>query len=133
MRQHTAEIEALNGRVVAVSFATPPQARLWLAETSAPVFMLLDPDQAAYRAYGLERSLRRAWGLRVWLRYAQLLLAGRRWRGIQGDSAQLGGDFIIDPAGKICLAHPSADPDDRPAIDLLLKTLASCSATATGN
>ncbi|MGB3700022.1 MAG: hypothetical protein WA997_02030, partial [Anaerolineales bacterium] len=48
---------------------------------------------------------------------------GWRWRGIQGDSGQLGGDFIVDRQGIIRLAHLSQDPTDRPALSTILKTL----------
>ncbi len=71
----------------------------------------------------------RAWGLKVWWRYAQLLLAGRKWRGVQGDSGQLGGDFIVDTAGIIRLAYRSHDPTARPSTNQLLAVLSNCSAT----
>lgn len=129
LRQHSAEIETLNARIVVISFGPAWQARAWLAETSAPFTLLLDPDRAAYRAYGFEQSLIRSWGVKVWLRYAQLLLAGRPWRGIQGDSGQLGGDFIVDANGIIRLAYRSHDPTDRPSVSQLLAGLANCSKT----
>jgi len=56
-------------------------------------------------------------------RYFQLLTTGRKWRGIQGDSAQLGGDFIVDTKGNIRLAYRSHDPTDRPAIADLMNLL----------
>jgi hypothetical protein len=124
-----AEIERLNARIVVISFGLARQARAWLEETSAPFTLLLDPDRAAYRAYGLEHSLVRSWGPRVWLRYAQLLLVGRRWRGVQGDSGQLGGDIVVDAAGKLRLLYRSHDPTDRPSVGELLAMLANCSMT----
>ncbi len=116
-------------RVVVVSFGSIVGAQVWLKETGVPFTFLLDPDRAAYRAYGLEHSVARAWGWRVWGRYAQLMLAGRKWRGIQGDSGQLGGDFVIDTDGVIQLAYRSHDPTDRPSVSRLLAVLANCSAT----
>jgi hypothetical protein len=124
-----AEIESLNAHIVVISFGPARQARAWLEETSAPFTLLLDPERAAYRAYGLEHSLLRSWGVKVWLRYAQLLLTGRPWRGIQGDSGQLGGDIIVDARGVIRLAHRSHDPTDRPSVGELLAILANCSTT----
>jgi len=56
-------------------------------------------------------------------RYVHLLIAGRKWRGIQGDSAQLGGDFIVDKNGIVRLAYRSHDPTDRPSVDDLLSLL----------
>jgi len=51
------------------------------------------------------------------------------WRGIQGDSGQLGGDFIVDANGVIQLAYRSYDPTDRPPMSELLNVLAHCSTT----
>ena len=116
-------------RVVVVSFGSIVGAHAWLEETGAPFTFLLDPDRAAYRANGLEYSVARAWGLKVWERYAELMLAGRKWRGIQGDSGQLGGDFIVDTDGVIRWAYRSHDPTDRPSIRQLLTRLSNYSAT----
>jgi len=129
LRPHAAEIESLNAQVVVISFGAALGAQTWLQETGAPFALLLDPDRAAYRAYGLEHSLVRSWGPRVWLRYAQLLLAGRPWRGIQGDSGQLGGDIVVDANGIIRYAYRSHDPTDRPPVSQLLSVLANRSAT----
>ena len=121
--QHLPEFEALNTRIVVVSFGKPEQARAWLDQTNVPFILLLDPERKAYRAYGLEYSLLRSWRLNVWQRYAQLILSGRKWRGIQGDSGQLGGDIIVDSTGRILLAFRSRDPTDRPDIQSLLAAL----------
>jgi len=121
--QHSIEFESLNARIGVISFGLASQARSWLEETGAPFTLLLDPERTAYRAYGLEHSLPRSWGMKVWFRYAQLLLAGRQWRGIQGDSGQLGGDFVVDTAGVIRLAYRSHDPADRPPMSQLLMTI----------
>lgn len=88
-----------------------------------PFELFLDPQLKAYHAYGLERSLIRSWGPKVWFTYARLLLSGRRWRGIQGDNAQLGADFIVDKNGIIRLAYRSHDPTDRPPFDKILEIL----------
>jgi len=129
LRHRVAELEAMQTRVVVVSFGSTVGAKAWLLETGAPFTFLLDPDRAAYRAYGLEHSVARAWGLKVLGRYAQLMLAGRKWRGIQGDSGQLGGDFIVDTDVVIRWAYPSHDPTDRPSMNQLLAVLSNCSAT----
>jgi len=65
----------------------------------------------------------RSWGLNTFLTYSRLMLNGRKWRGIQGDSGQLGGDFIINTNGIIRLAYYSRDPSDRPSASHLLDIL----------
>jgi len=121
--QHLQEFNALNTRIVLISFSTPDKARVWLDETHAPFTLMLDPERKAYRAYGLEYSLLRSWAPNVWLRYSQLILRGRKWRGIQDDSGQLGGDIIVDSSGHIRFAYRSHDPTDRPDIHALLSAL----------
>ncbi len=110
-------------RVLLVCFGTPGQARTWLRETASPFPLLLDPQRSAYWAFSLGRSFLRSWNLRTVLLYARLLLSGRRWRGIRGDSAQLGGDVIVDKHGIVRLVHRSRDPADRPEVPALLKVL----------
>ena len=106
-----------------ITFGTLPAAQAWMSETCSTFKVYLDPARVAYRAYDLERSYTRAWGLKTMLRYARLLASGRKWRGIQGDSAQLGGDFIVDSNGITRLAYRSYDPTDRPSADDLISYL----------
>lgn len=117
------EIQGLNTRVLIITFGTLPAAQAWMRETCAPFQVLLDSERSVYQSYGLERSFLRSWGLKTMWRYVHLLIAGRKWRGIQGDSAQLGGDFIVDKNGIVRLAYRSHDPTDRPSVDDLLSLL----------
>ena len=118
--QYVEEFERLNVEVLVISFGSLPLAHAWLEETCSPFRLLLDPERTAYETYGLERSLLRSWNLRTIWRYVQLMTSGRRWRGIQGDSAQLGGDFAISADGIVRLAYRSHDPTDRPDVSQLL-------------
>jgi len=121
--QHQDDLERLKAKVLLISFGTLPAAQAWLEETRAPFTLVLDPTRTTYQAYGLERSFLRSWNLRTFLRYVELIRAGRQWRGIQGDSAQLGGDFIVDAQGVVRLAYRSHDPADRPSVEMLLEAL----------
>ena len=98
-------------------------ARQWLAETDECFQLLLDPERELYQAYGLEKSLLRAWNLKTVVRYVELIREGQPWRGIQGDSTQMGGDFIVDGQGVVRLAYRSKDPTDRPPVAMLLDVL----------
>ena len=129
MCQYQDEFERFNTRVLIVTFGTLPAAQAWLEETCAPFQLLLDPERDVYDAYGLERSLQRSWNLRTIWRYVQLLTRGRQWRGIQGDSAQLGGDFVVDSEGTLRLAYRSHDPTDRPPVNDLLTLLSRIEET----
>jgi peroxiredoxin len=121
--QHQDEFKRLNTEVLIIAFGALPLAQAWLEETCAPFRLLLDPERTVYQAYGLERSLWRSWNLKTVRRYVQLMRNGRQWRGIQGDSTQLGGDFIVDAGGMVRLAYRSHDPTDRPSAEQLLAIL----------
>ena len=94
-----------------------------MEETKASFQFLLDPERKAYQAFGLEYSLGRSWSPKIWFEYARLMAQGRKWRGIQGDSGQLGGDFIVDRSGIIRMAYRSHDPADRPSVSDILEKL----------
>ena len=121
--QHADELRRLDVHVLLVTFSTAGYGRVWLQQVCLAFLLLIDRERDAYVRYGLKRSLRQSWNLRTWWLYLRLLLSGRKWRGIQGDSAQLGGDFVIDVEGVVRLAHPSNDPTDRPAVEDLLTTI----------
>ncbi|MEZ4659790.1 MAG: peroxiredoxin-like family protein [Caldilineaceae bacterium] len=118
-----AELDAMGVNIVAISFGIEYWARAWLQETNAPFPVLLDPEKAAYAAYGLESSFWRSWGPRTLLYYAKALLRGQKLLGNRGDSEQLGGNFIVDAKGVVRFAYASRDPTDRPSVDRLLLTL----------
>ena len=85
--------------------------------------LLIDREKTTYGLYGLCRSLLRTWNFKIVWSYVELIRAGRKWRGIQGDSTQMGGDFVIDPHCVVRFAYRSHDPTDRPAIETLMAVL----------
>ena len=123
LRQFQAEIEAHNTQVVIISFGSITLAQKWIEETIATFQFLIDPDMKSYQAFGLEYSLGRSWSPKIWFEYARLMARGRKWRGIQGESGQLGGDFIVDRSGIIRMAYRSHDPADRPTVSYILEKL----------
>ena len=114
------KFEQLDVRIILISFGPEENARAWQIETGVFFPLVLDPDRLVYRAYETERSFFLTWNLRAVWGYIELMRAGSKWRGIQGDSIQLGGDFIIDPKGHIRAAFYSKNPMDRPAVDNIL-------------
>jgi len=118
-----AELTSLNTDVVLISFGTPYWARVWREETGSPFPLLLDQERAAYRAYGLARSVWRSWGWNNMRYYARALWRGEKLRLNRGDTNQLGGDFIVDAQGLIRFAYPSHDPTDRPSLAQIVAVL----------
>ena len=129
LRRHQQELAQAKANVLLVSFSSAVKMKAWLEETESPFPVLLDQHRGAYRAYGLRHSLVHSWNLRTIRAYIELKRAGRKWRGIQDDSAQLGGDFIVDTTGFVRLAHRSRDPVDRPDVGELLQILRGLAPT----
>ena len=92
----------------------------------APLTVRIDESRSTYLAYGLNRgSVWDVWGPKIWRSYARLLLRGRRLQRPRADTLQLGGDFVIDRAGRIAYIFRSADPDDRPTVDAIITAVQS--------
>ncbi len=122
MSRHRA---ALPGRVACITFAEPPLLHAFQHQLGLDIPLYGDPSRAVYRAFGFGRgSVRRVWlDPRVWTQYARLLLRGQLpgWSG--QDTLQLGGDAVLDAAGRLRWIHRGAGPDDRPAVELVATQL----------
>lgn len=121
--QHQEELKRLNTEVVLISFGQQAEAREWLKEVCSSFQLLLDPQRTVYRSYKLKHSWFSSWNLKTLVYYLRALLGGTEWRGIIGDSAQLGGDFIIGRDGLFLLKHPSQEATDRPKVSDILGIL----------
>ena len=91
------------------------------------VLVLADPERITYALFGFGRaSFARVWlDPRVWLRYAALLARGRRPAPAHEDTLQLGGDVLVDAAGRVRWIYRSAGPEDRPSLAQLEAARAS--------
>lgn len=120
------QFAAANCSVVVVSQAKPEVLTRYLARQRWHLPIVGDPDRAAYRAFGLERT---GWLTffrpKVLLGYLAKMLRGHRLRTPYAgeDVLQLGGDFVLDRQRNVVFAYPSADPTDRPAINALLDAI----------
>lgn len=120
-----------------MSFAPPnltlkEKAVTWMNDTHCQFPMLLDADRSLYRALGLRRSVSKVWAVSSLVYYAEQKLAGRKLISMyeEDDPHQLGGDFIIDPVGKLVLVYQSKTSTDRPSSNHLLNFLKSISCPA---
>jgi peroxiredoxin len=120
------DIRRLGGEVLAVAFVPANRVAAFLAVHPLPFPALADPDRTVYEALGLGRT---SWLslLRpvVLVRFVWLMLKG--WlptpQGAGEDVLQLGGDFIVDPQGRLAYAHRSSTATDRPAVGELLDAI----------
>ena len=121
LRQRADELERLGVDVLVVSFEAGPMVLAYARTTGLTFPIVVDEERELYRAYGMLLGHKRdLWGPASVLVYLRLMLRGRRLRLPTGDTAQLGGDVLIDPAGVVRVHHVGSGPADRPAIDELL-------------
>lgn len=123
MCQRREELDRLNVAVLLISFGPREKAGEWLEEICPSFQLLIDTDYNVYRAYKLKRFWSGSWNLKTLFYYIRALAGGRKLRGIQGDPAQLGGDFIIDRDGSFRLEYPSKISTDRPPVPELMDLL----------
>lgn len=126
MRDAWEQLRARGARALVISFATPDRLEEYREFLHLPFQVTADPERVAYAAYGMTRgSFFRIWGARSAWAYLSLALRGRKiQRPTLGDDlSQLGGDFVIDPSGRLRYVHVSRDPADRPPVSDLLAAL----------
>lgn len=133
MQERIKEFERLGAQVVVISFVKPDRLKQYLGRRAWTMRVLSDPELKAYHAFGLERaSWLRMLRPRALLVYMQLILRGKMPQRPQEDVHQLGGDFILDPSGRVIYEYRSEDPTDRPTPTELLEVLASRAETSRG-
>ena len=126
MRRCYDDLRAREAEVLAICFDPLERAERYAREQALVFPLLADPERRVYRAYGLERgTLGGAVSPGAVLGYARFLLAGRRPHRPRADPLQLGGDFVVDPTGRLALVHPSQGPTDRPTVGALLAAIGS--------
>jgi peroxiredoxin len=117
------EFRALDTQILAVSFTPPARVRAYLEVHPLPFPAVSDPDRRAYAAFSLT-STRWLSFLRPDVLARYLLLMVRGWKPEKPekgeDVLQLGGDFVIDPTGRLAFAYRSRESTDRPTAAALV-------------
>ncbi len=119
-------IERLGARVLLVTHAPPTLLeQKMMHDLQNPFPLLLDPGKDTYRRWGLGKTHVGGAMLSPSLnwRYLKLLLHGERFLGFAPNMFQLGGDFIVDAAGRIAAAHPMRNNGDHVEVAQLLEEL----------
>lgn len=138
------ELTALEAHLLVISFAPLEHLRLWVphfqenflepwyaehaqpwpADLFARTRFLTDPNLAAYHAYGLGRnSVVKVYGPGILWQYVRWGIQGKPIHKPTEDPLQRGGDFVVDRAGQLTLAHLGRDQADRPPIADILGAL----------
>ena len=104
-----------------VTFEAREAAREYLEETRMFWPLLVDTERRLYRAYDMHAArLRHLWGCATMRAYGREALRGRFPRIPRADTAQQGGNVLIDPAGVVRLHHVGRGPADRPTVATVL-------------
>lgn len=107
--------------IAAITFGRQADLAPHRAHLDLPFPLLADPDRRVYRQFDLGRgALHRIWNPGTLLLYGRLLRQGRKLQRPTQDTRQLGGDFVIDPEGRLAAGFWPASPDDRPPVDTLV-------------
>jgi alkyl hydroperoxide reductase subunit AhpC len=124
LRERNSDLLANNIQVVVISFEADFLARQYIAETGLEWRLLVDESRTLYRAYGmLDAGFWDIWGPGTWVAYFREILRGRLPQKSSGDIRQRGGDVLIDPEGIVRLHHVGTGPADRPAVNVILRTV----------
>ncbi|MCP4601102.1 MAG: redoxin domain-containing protein [Proteobacteria bacterium] len=126
VRDHAEELTGRGARVLVVSFANVSQLADFQEYLKLPFEISSDPEHKAYQDYGLlDASFSTIWHPKVALKYAALMLKGRRpkFAPKSEDLSQLGGDFVIDSDGQIVYAFISQRADHRPDVSELVSAV----------
>ncbi len=68
------------------------------------------------------------WNWRSLMVYVRGIWRGRSLRLPRTDITQLGGDFVLDNAGRIVFAHRSREPADRPSPSAIVDAVRAAAA-----
>jgi hypothetical protein len=132
MRQIRGEIEAFGTSMVFIGNGTPPMAEAFIEETGLDVPLYTDPGREVYRALGAKRASALALlDPRLWLNGLRTLLHGYFPGRPRGDTAQLGGVFLIRPDGSMPYAYRSERAGDHPSNRAILDAVRASVVTRT--
>ena len=109
-----------------VTFEDRSAATAYIGQTGVGFPILIDENRDLYRAYGLERAkLRHLIGPTTLGAYAREAMAGVFPRRPVADTAQQGGNVLIDPTGIVRYHHIGAGSGYRPSLEEIRKARGS--------
>jgi hypothetical protein len=122
LREHRDELDRRQALVVVVGFEASRRLRGYCRGLQLGTWpCLVDKSRTVYRLYGLgQLPWWRTFNLASLRGYWRFWRQGRRMPGLRADLYQAGGDFVIDPDGRLALVHPGRGPHDRPSVEQIL-------------
>jgi len=124
LRDAYAEFQKRGIAVVAVGVGSVQDAADLKAWLKLPFPVLADPEQAAYRAYGLGRgSVTQLANPKVFAAGFKAMREGNKQVKATGDPKQLPGTFVVDQYGMVRHAHPATHAGDLASVPSLLAAI----------
>ena len=114
-------MQAAGLRIVAVGIGEPRHAKRYGAQLARSITCLSHPTPEVHERYTLKRSS--AWVLldpRLWENSVRATAGGHVQGHSTGDTAQLGGTFIVDTAGVLRYIYLSQIAGDHPSFPAIL-------------
>ena len=118
-------IARANAGVILVAFSDPEllMAKM-MRDLDLPFLLLLDRGREAYARWGLGQF---DWKVLLkpgmYLKMMQLMVQGQRPMGLTPHHNQLGGDFVVDPSGKLVFVNRMRALHDRAPVGEMLAAL----------
>jgi len=119
------EFRALSCGVWMVFQSTPRVLHAAMAEWRPGFMAVADPGAGLYGAFGVGTSLTGYVHPQSVLALIRATLAGKRHRRFEGRETQMPADFVIDPKGRIALAHLGGSVGDDVPVATLLEVVKS--------
>ncbi|PIK54267.1 hypothetical protein BSL78_08840 [Apostichopus japonicus] len=99
----------------------------WLKETGFEYDMLLDQERQIYKATGMGRTVAGGWNTGALKYYTEQTLAQKRlpedFPDLKDDKEQMGGNIVLDGAGRYSMIYVSQASIDRPSVEKLLDVI----------
>jgi prostamide/prostaglandin F2alpha synthase len=128
MRDERERFQEAGAGIVLIGQGSPSDAVAFTRRMNQPFECLVDPDRAAYRAYGLARARpAQVVGPRTALPFLRANLNRETLqRGLQGGKfLQMPGTFVVDTEGLVRMAHRNRHVADTPPNQRILDVLAA--------
>lgn len=131
MLEATPKINELGGRVVVIGNGSVAFLDDFASSYPKDITFLTDPSRDAYQALSLQRGLGGLRALSMFSAGLRAYRAGHRQTRVQGDSAQMGGVFVVSTEGEFLFEQRSETAGDHPDPEDILESLRSASAHST--
>ena len=116
------KIEAAGVQPIVIGNGTPLMAEAFAEESGLEVPLYTNPGREVYAALGAKRPGASAFlNPRLYWNGLRTLLKGHLPRKLQGDAAQLGGVFLVQPDGSMPYAYRSDLAGDHPSAAELIR------------